>query len=157
MPEEITDLDELAGPNKKVTLTGDDDQKREYVLPGDLPIETFLHITSLEQRIEDDDVEEADLIVEIRDKLLDLFRIHQPKFEFPQRTGIKTISRMIGRIYRGVPADGVEEADGTKDGAEVADPERPRGKKRTPRSRPSSNGSSTRTKQKTSRKSASSS
>jgi hypothetical protein len=96
---EITDLDVLAGPDRKVKLAG-----KMYVLPGDIPVELFLRIAGYEKRL-DEGTDEAELILELNDAVLELFNVVplQRKTAAVKSLpiGLRQLVQAVGVIYRG--------------------------------------------------------
>lgn len=91
MPQEITDLDVVAGPPRRVRLGG-----RIYILPPDLPIETYLKINQAANR--EDTQPESDQFADLYETLLELFQVHQPRVKrLP--IGIVTLLQAIPTIY----------------------------------------------------------
>lgn len=72
MSQQIIDLDEILGADKKVKLGG-----QIYVLPPDLPVELYLRITNLAGTGASDE----EMIPVLYENLLELFRYKQPKLE----------------------------------------------------------------------------
>lgn len=124
MPQEIIDLDVVAGPPKKVRLGG-----RDWTLPADLPVEIYLKINQAEKdtaaaeqaaTARGEKLDETAQFTELRDILLDLFQIHQPTLRaLPRELGLVTLLQAIPKIY-----------------GPQGDPERPEGARPTrPRAR----------------------
>lgn len=99
---EVIDLNELVGDPKKLKIGGPGTgfPLKELKLPGDIPIDTFLEITSMEKRLEDDTLGEEELITEMRDKISGLFTLMDPNFTWPPQLGVRSVSQLIGRVYR---------------------------------------------------------
>lgn len=121
MSDEIIEVDELIGPNKKVRIAG-----QVYDLPGDIPIDTFLEIANMEERLEDEDVDEAELMISLRDRVSELFLLCDPEFEWPPTLGVTATVRLVGLVYRGAAA---RDAEGGADPTPTTPPKVTRGVK----------------------------
>lgn len=75
----LLDLREFVRPDFAVTLPNGE----EYALPGDIDTERMLWFLDLQQRFEDATDEQAvEILRDMRDKTLDLFRIRDPDIEW---------------------------------------------------------------------------
>jgi hypothetical protein len=103
---EITDLDQLIGAPRRVKLGGD-----TYQLPRDCPAELFLLLLKVGQTQDGEaDEDQAALIEQLVDGVLELFQVHQPDLErLPAAVSIQMIVQIIGTVYGG---DVVEAAEG---------------------------------------------
>jgi hypothetical protein len=89
MAQEIIDLDELLGSDKRVKLGG-----KVYLLAPDLPADLYLEII----RFSREEHSEAELIEALYERLLDLFRYKQPDLKaLPMSVG--QVVQAVGRIY----------------------------------------------------------
>lgn len=90
----VTDLDELLPDDKIVRLAG-----REWKLPGDLPMETFLRLGRLEQESEKDDADEENLLQRMVVILVDLFTMELEDGK-PEdlASGKAQLSKVFGRL-----------------------------------------------------------
>ena len=76
MPRYI-DLDDLIPPDITVRIGGE-----EFLLPGDVPVPDYLELQRLSAGIVDGDTDDPEgTVVALHDRLLDLFRVHQPDME----------------------------------------------------------------------------
>lgn len=111
---DITDLDVLVPPARKVLLKG-----KTYTLPGDMPLETYLKVNLLGDR-QSDGVQVSDLVTEMVSALVDLFtrepQTPAPDVEELRRIflglGFETVTQFLGKIY---PID--DAGDGVVDAA----------------------------------------
>jgi hypothetical protein len=90
MPQEIIDLDVVAGPAKKVKLGG-----QTYTLPPDIPVELYLR---LNEQSKAGQLDEHGQIKELYDELVELFQYGDSKItKLP--IGITTLILAIPTIY----------------------------------------------------------
>lgn len=93
---DVTNLDDLAGPPKRVVLGG-----VEYLLPGDIPIDLFIEMADAEQSFDDEEADELAIIKNLRDRVLELFQFHQEDMEsLPPGAGFRTVLQLVGAVYR---------------------------------------------------------
>ena len=107
---DITDLDVLVPPRKKVMLAG-----HTYVLPGDMPLETYLKVNGLSDR-QADGAKVSELVTDTVDTLIDLFT-REPQDPAPNVEELRrvllslsfdTVMQILGKVY---PTDDDDEAD----------------------------------------------
>lgn len=71
------DIDDLVPADITVRVRGE-----EYTLPGDVSVPTYLTLTRLAGDVVDGEAEDPEsAVVELHDRLLDLFRVHQPDLQ----------------------------------------------------------------------------
>jgi hypothetical protein len=98
MSDSIVDLDALVPTDKKVLLGG-----RQYVVPGDIPMEVFVKVNKAGML---EDADESAAIEVMVDALTDLFTVKSeglPNYEvlrdevfgILRQRGVRTISRML--------------------------------------------------------------
>lgn len=87
------DLDALAKPPKRVKLGG-----KVWKLPGDMPMDLFFRVQAFEQRI-DAGEDQVGVLAEIKDELLDLFKVHQPTIKALPNMGVLELAQALPRIY----------------------------------------------------------
>jgi len=135
------DIDDLVPADITVRVKGE-----EYTLPGDVSVPTYLTLTRLAGDVVDGDSEDPEAaVIELHDRLLDLFHVHQPDLqELP--VGPRALLPLVFR-YLDAPV--------TEEDAAPVRPPRPAGTRtrssgkprRTPTTTPSrksvGNGSST--------------
>jgi hypothetical protein len=119
----IIDLDDLVPEDKKVTFKG-----RTYVLPGDMPMATYLRISKIAQ-MQDANATQEELLDSTVDALVELFMWNDRDASADERRrlaetfkgmGVRTIMSLIGKVYP--PEDGDDEVDAD---AVTADPTPP--------------------------------
>jgi len=119
---ELTDLDALCAPAHKVRAGG-----REWKVPGAPPLEWLLAFRTLEENLEkeDDGGDELAMVERLRDHLVRLFLIHQPRDEQKIRIAldnldVTVILVAVRAIYAGqaedVEPDPPKRPAGTKSG-----------------------------------------
>lgn len=96
MPTPIDiDLDALAPPNKRVKLAG-----KVWQLPGDMPMELFIRTQGYEARVSAGE-DEAQMLVELKDEILALFKVNHPELKELPQIGLVQLLRSLGQIYGG--------------------------------------------------------
>jgi hypothetical protein len=96
------DLDDLVPTDITVRVRGE-----EYQLPGDVPVPEYLALTRLAGEIVDGSENPEQAVVDLHDRLLALFQVHQPDLtELP--VGPRALLPLVFR-YLDAPAE--EEAD----------------------------------------------
>jgi hypothetical protein len=93
MAENDLDLDALAAPPRRVKLGG-----KWWKLPGDMPMELFLRTQTYQARTEAGE-DEGQMLVELKDEITGLFRVHHPSFELPAGTGLIQLLKLLGAVY----------------------------------------------------------
>jgi cell division septation protein DedD len=92
---QILDLSDLVGPPRRIKLG-----PNEYLLPRDLNVELYLRIVGLAEHPEE--LEENVVVRQLRDEVLELFRVHQPEMQaLPPAVSIPVLVQLIGRVYSG--------------------------------------------------------
>lgn len=99
MPATITDLSDLAGvgPPKQVRLV---EGGQVYKLPADVPSPLYLKLVEFQNRKDEelDDAGEQEIVAELYEEVLELFRVHQPSLErLP--IGLTSLIRLVPAIY----------------------------------------------------------
>lgn len=104
MPRYI-DLDDLIPQDITVRIGGE-----EFLLPGDVPVPDYLELQRLSAGIVDGDTDDPEgTVVALHDRLLDLFRVHQPDMDVLP-VGPRALLPLVFR-YLDAPMDSpVEEA-----------------------------------------------
>lgn len=102
------DLDEVILADHKVRLAG-----REYLLPGDLPVEQMLGLSHAWDQLSTREGEEHsgdELVRDLYDRALELFRVRQPDLE-SLPIGVVSIGRLIAGLYGGLDDEATPAAD----------------------------------------------
>jgi hypothetical protein len=100
MPQQMIDLDVVAGLPKRVKIGG-----RWFLFPADLPVEMYLRINQAARA--EDAGPEADQFVDLAGQLLELLQVHQPRLRrLPAGVGLVMLLQAIPTIYGpGQPQD----------------------------------------------------
>jgi len=120
----LIDLDKLLPPDKRVLLGG-----TEYKLPGDPPAVLWLRIQQL--AASDGTGLDVDAIQDLYDRVLELFRVHQPAME-ELPVGLVQLVSLLGVVYSGEEMNGAEPEDAPRP---TTRPTRPPSTSRPTRSR----------------------
>lgn len=129
MSDNITDLDTLVPDDKKVHLQGE-----TYVVPGDMPLTTYLKVQRTATR-QEEGADQGALLDSMVDAVADLFVWRLPEGEDRSAKhnrirdvlmglGLRTVTQILGKIY---PSDD-EDLNGDGDepvAADVVDPPTP--------------------------------
>lgn len=112
---ELTDLDVLIAPDRRVKLAG-----KTWRVPGDPPTGWLLTFRGLTRKFEGDDkIDELEVIEEIRDAIVDLFLLRQADQEQALVEAVDTLG--IGALVNAINAIYASET-GTADGEAAPDP-----------------------------------
>lgn len=116
MAQKIVDLDVVAPETFGVKIDGE-----IYQLPGDIPIPDYIEIERLTNGLTDEN--DPTSIRDLYERVLDLFRIHQPELE-ELPIGPMRLGALVVQLYAG----GIEEDEEER-------PTKPRGTRSTSRKR----------------------
>lgn len=108
MAQRIIDLDAVVPDSIGVRIDGE-----VYELPGDIPVPDFLAIGRLLEDLGEENPDQAgDALQQLYDRTLDLFRIHQPDLE-ELPIGPKRLGTLIVELY----TEAAEEDEGKEQAA----------------------------------------